>query len=127
MPQELPDPKPRAVAAIKTAIDTHRAARDKYNAMIARKDIEGQDTGIEDAKVASLDVQIGNLEDELAEYQAATTVVRAPTLEEITAAQAAISKIKTLAVADAALASGQAAITSLLKASLDLKNKNAKA
>lgn len=120
------DVKTRAVAAIGTAIDTHNAARSKTNQVIAMKDFNGEDTSEEQAERARLDVEIGNLEDEKAEYQAAATVIRAPTQQEISAVQARVREIRDLAVAEAALQAGKEFIVAILQESIQLKNKNAK-
>jgi len=121
------DVKDRALAAIEVALTAHQAVRDKIAQVIAMKDVNGQDTRREEARRAALDVKIGNLEDERAEYRAAAAVVQAPTVDEIAAVRSRIKEIRELAVADAALQTGLDLTGAVLKASIDLTNKNAKA
>ena len=119
--------KDRAVAAIEAAIAAHSAARDKIVQVIVLKDLNRQDTRREEAQRAALDVKIGNLEEELAEYRAAAVVIGAPTVDEIAAVRARIKEIRDLAVADAALQTGTQTITAVLKEAVDLKDQNRKA
>ena len=121
------DANNRAVAALDAAIAAHEAARDKVDEIIALKDLSGADTSAERARRAALEVTIGNLRDERAEYRAAASVVSAPTPAEIAAVRARIQEIQALAASDAARQEGQNAIQGLLHAALNLKNQNAKA
>jgi hypothetical protein len=121
------DLRARAVSAIRTAIDAHSAARDKIGQVIAVKDLNGEDASREEAERGALDVTIGNLEDEEAEYKAAQSVVSAPTQQEIGDVRVRIQEIRDIAVADAAQQAGKNLIVTILRASLDLRSKNAKA
>ena len=123
---ERADVKDRALAAIDAALAAHMAARDKITQVIFMKGVDGEDARREEARRADLDVTIGNLEDERAEFRAASSVVRAPTVEEIASVRSRIKEIRDLAVADAALQAGVGLVGTVLKASIDLKNKNAK-
>jgi hypothetical protein len=118
--------KDRALAAIDAALAAHMAARDKITQVIFMKGVDGRDSRREEARRADLDVTIGNLEDERAEYRAASTVVRAPTVDQIASVRSRIKEIRDQAVADAALQAGVGLVSTVLKASIDLKNQNAK-
>ncbi len=121
------DLRGRTVLAINTAIDAHSAARDKIAQVIALKDRNGEDASEEEAERAALDATISDLEDEKAEYEAAGLVVRAPTRQEIDDVQARIKEIRDMAVTEAAQQAGKDLILSILRASLDVRSKNAKA
>ena len=121
------DTKLRALEALDAAIEAHEAARAKVLAVIARRRLEGEDAQGEEAERAALDVTIGNLEDERAEYRAAVVVVTAPTTAEIDEVLGSVERIRQLAVADAAAKTGRDTIREILTAALDLKNQNAKA
>jgi hypothetical protein len=123
---ERADVKNRALAAIDAALAAHMAARDKITQVIFMRGVDGEDARREEARRADLDVTIGNLADERAEFRAASSVVRAPTVEEIASVRSRIKEIRDLAVADAALQAGAGLVGTVLKASIDLKNKNAK-
>ena len=119
--------KARAIAALDEAIEAHTAAREKLVAVIALKDLNRQDTRVEEAERAALDVTIGNLENERAEYRAAAVVVSAPSRDEISTVRDRIKEIRDLAVADAARQAGQDLIRDVLRTALDLRAQNAKA
>ncbi len=121
------DLRGRAVLAIKTAIDAHRAARDKVTQVIAVKDLNGEDAKKEEAERAALDVKIGNLEEEEADYEAAESLVSAPTQQEIDDVRTRIQEIRDMAVIDAAEQAGKNLILTILKASLGMLSKNQKA
>jgi hypothetical protein len=121
---EQTDVKDRALAAIAAALAAHTAARNKITQVIFMKGVNGQDARREEARRADLDVTIGNLENERAEYRAATSVVHAPTVAEIAAMRSRIQEIRDLAVSDAALQAGLGLLGTVLKASIDLKNQN---
>src|SRR6186997_1348890 len=91
--------KDRALAAIDAALAAHMAARDKITQVIFMKGVDGRDSRREEARRADLDVTIGNLEDERAEYRAASTVVRAPTVDQIASVRSRIKEIRDQAVA----------------------------
>ncbi len=121
------DLRGRAVSAIKTAIDTHSAARDKIGQVIVLKDLNGEDASKEEAERGALDVTIGNLEEEKAEYEAAQLVVSAPTQQEIDDVRARIQEIRDMAVTEAAQQAGKDLILTILRAALDIRSKNGKA
>lgn len=115
--------KDNAVEAIEKVIEIHVESRNKLEQVIARKKFAGKDVGKERNKKAKISRKLGNLQDLLTELEAASTVVSAPTKDEIREVARHIKKIRDLAVKDAAVSAGFRIITSALTSASELRGK----
>ena len=105
----------RAVRAAEVALAVHEETWKRLGQVIARKKLTGRDTRREMRLRTRAARNIFRYESLLAELNAASSVVSAPTVAEITEGRQLLQKVKSITVADAAVRAG----FDVLKGALD--------
>jgi hypothetical protein len=110
----------RAVQAVEVALAVHEATWKKLGQVIARKKLTGRRTTKEMRLRTRASRNIFRYESLLAELKAASSVVSAPTVAEITEGRQLLQKVKNITVADAAVRPGLDVLVAALGKTRDL-------
>ena len=115
--------KTNALKAIQLAIDANVVAKEKLEAIIGIKDLNGLDSAEEQEEILNHDGEIGFLEELLAECDAAAVVVSAPTEDEIAEVSELVQHLRDLVVRDAIASAARGAIIETLEAAKEARSK----